>query len=206
MEEHGRCQELMAPHGVGPYPWQKLSVMLATIEVCQVQSANYNLLLKAGCQGHSKPTPVHSTSSAQDHVGYSTVREAHPVRRVAVKQVLSADRASGQVAALVLLELSQVHAAVALHAVAHVPPQPLAQAAQVTEGAVVDVPPRLVVKELADAAMVACHAGVAGPALSCSSTGTVKKCLADWVKKCLAMQTGRRKQPINNMLNMLNMV
>ncbi len=70
-----------------------------------------------------------------------------------------------------LLELSQVHAAVALHAVTHVPPQPLPQAAQVTEGAVVDVAPWLIVKELADAAVVVCHAGVAGPALSCSSIG-----------------------------------
>ena len=69
-----------------------------------------------------------------------------------------------------LLELSQVHAAVALHAVTHVPPQALAQAAQVTEGAVVDITPRLVIKQLADAAVVACHAGMAGPALSCSST------------------------------------
>ncbi len=109
---------------------------------------------------------------------YSTVRETHPVRRVAIEQVLSADRASGQVPALVLLELSQVHAAVALHAVTHVPPQALAQAAQVTEGAVVDVTPRLVVKQLADAAVVACHAGVAGPALSCSSTGGLIHSLA----------------------------
>ena len=100
------------------------------------------------------------------------MREAHPVRRVAIEEVLSADRTGGQVPALVLLELSQVHAAVTLHAVTHVTPQALAQAAQVAEGAVVDVPPGLIVKELADAAVVACHDGVAGPALSCSSRGT----------------------------------
>ena len=99
------------------------------------------------------------------------MRKTHPVRRVAVEEVLSADRARGQIPALVLLELSQVHAAVALHAVTHVPPQALAQAAQVAEGAVVDVPPWLIVKELADAAVVACHAGVTGLALSCSSRG-----------------------------------
>ena len=68
-----------------------------------------------------------------------------------------------------LLELSQVHAAVALHAVAHVPAEALAQAAQVAERAVVDVAPGLVVKELADAAVVACHADVAGAALRCRS-------------------------------------
>ena len=99
------------------------------------------------------------------------MREAHSVRRVAVKEVLGADRAGGQVPALVLLELSQVHTAVTLHAVAHIPPQALPQAAQVTEGAVVDVPPGLIVKQLADAAVVACHAGMAGSALSCSSRG-----------------------------------
>ena len=70
-----------------------------------------------------------------------------------------------------LLELSQVHTAVTLHAVAHIPPQALPQAAQVTEGAVVDVPPPLIVKQLADAAVVASHPGVAGPTLSCSSRG-----------------------------------
>ena len=66
-----------------------------------------------------------------------------------------------------LLEFSQVHAAVALHAVAHVSAQALAQAAQVAEGAVVDVPPGLIIKQLADGAVVACHAGVAGSTFRC---------------------------------------
>lgn len=95
----------------------------------------------------------------------------HPVGGVAVKEVLCADRAGGQISALVLLELRQVHAAVALHAVAHIPAQALAQAAQVAEGAVVYVPARLIIKQLADVAVVACHAAVAGPAVGCT-TGT----------------------------------
>ena len=69
-----------------------------------------------------------------------------------------------------LLELSQVHAAITLHAVAHIPAQALPQAAQVTEGAVVDVAPWLVVKQLTDAAVVASHASVAGSALTCSNS------------------------------------
>ena len=96
-----------------------------------------------------------------------SVAEAHPVGRVAVEEVLGADRTGGQISTLVLLELSQIHAAVALHAVAHISPQALAQAAQVAEGAVVDVPPGLVIKELTDVAMVAGHPGVAGAAVSC---------------------------------------
>ena len=66
-----------------------------------------------------------------------------------------------------LLELSQVHAAVALHAMAHVSAQALAQTAQIAEGTVVDVPPRLVIKQLADVAVVACHAGMAGYTFRC---------------------------------------
>lgn len=70
-----------------------------------------------------------------------------------------------------LFELSQVHAAIALHAVAHVSAQTLAQAAQVAEGAVVDVPPRLIIKELADVAVVARHAGTAGMTFRCTTGG-----------------------------------
>ena len=72
-----------------------------------------------------------------------------------------------------LLELCQVHAAVALHAVAHIPAQAFAQAAQVAEGAVVDVPPWLIVKQLADVAVVAGHVNVAGLTLSCISTSII---------------------------------
>ena len=68
-----------------------------------------------------------------------------------------------------LLELGQVHAAVALHAMANVPAKALAQTAEVAEGTVINVPPGLVVEELADAAVVARHAGVAGAALRCRS-------------------------------------
>lgn len=94
-------------------------------------------------------------------------KEPHPIRRITVKQILCADRAGGQVPAFVLLELSQVHAAVALHAVTHISAQAFANAAEVAEGAVVDVAPWLIVKELTDVAVVARHTCVAGTALSC---------------------------------------
>ena len=74
-----------------------------------------------------------------------------------------------------LLELRQVHAAVALHAVAHIPAQPLPQATQIAEGAVVDVPTRLVIEELADGAVVPRHASVASLALSCTSNRVVSR-------------------------------
>lgn len=65
------------------------------------------------------------------------------------------------------LELSQTHTTVALHAVPGVFPQPLANAADVAERAVVDVTPRLIIKQLADVAEVARHAGSAGMAVCC---------------------------------------
>ena len=34
---HAALQELMPPHGVGPWPWQECTFMLATIRVCHVQ-------------------------------------------------------------------------------------------------------------------------------------------------------------------------
>lgn len=111
---------------------------------------------------HTVPRATHTQVHAQP-----SSAKAHPVGRVAIKKVLSTDRAGGQVSALVLLELRQVHAAVALHAVAHISAQTFAQAAQVAEGAVVDVPARLVIEQLADVAVVARHAAVAGPAFPC---------------------------------------
>lgn len=44
-------------------------------------------------------------------------------------------------------------------------------AAKVAEGAVVDVAPRLVVKEVADGAVVPRHAGAAGGAGACTHVG-----------------------------------
>ena len=93
--------------------------------------------------------------------------QAYPIRRVAVKKVLCTNRAGGQVLTLVGLELGQAHAAVALHAMPGVPAQPLAKAADVAEGAVVDFAPRLVIKQLADVAEVAGHAGSTGMAAGC---------------------------------------
>lgn len=65
--------------------------------------------------------------------------KTHPVGLVAVEQVLGAHGAGGQVAALVARELGEVHAAVALHAVAGVQAQPRAAPAQVAVRAVVDL-------------------------------------------------------------------
>ena len=95
---------------------------------------------------------------------------AYPVGGVAVKKVLCTDRACGQVSALVGLELGQAHAAIALHAVSCISAQPFPHTADITEGAVVDVSPRLVVKKLTDVAEVAGHARAAGMAVSCSQT------------------------------------
>ena len=67
---------------------------------------------------------------------------AHPVGLAAVEEVLGAHGAGGKVAALVGGELREVHAAVALHAVAGVQPQPRPPPAQVAVGAVVDLRPR----------------------------------------------------------------
>lgn len=82
---------------------------------------------------------------------------AYPVGGVAVKKVLCTDRAGGQISAFVGLELCQTHAAVALHAVSSIPAQPFAAAAYVAKGAMVDISPRVVIKKLADVAVVACH-------------------------------------------------
>ena len=95
---------------------------------------------------------------------------AYPVGGIAVKKVLCTDRACGQVPALVGLELSQAHAAIALHAVPRIPAQPFPHTADVTEGAVVDVPPRLVIEKLTDVAEIAGHARATGMAVSCSQT------------------------------------
>ena len=64
---------------------------------------------------------------------------AHPVGLVAVEEVLCAHRARGQVPALVVRKLRQVHAAVALHAVARIQAEPGAAAAQVAVWAMVDL-------------------------------------------------------------------
>lgn len=72
-----------------------------------------------------------------DHV--LTHKTAHPVRLVAVEEVLGAHRARGQVPALVVCKLGQVHAAVALHAVAGVQAKPGATAAQIAVWAVINL-------------------------------------------------------------------
>mmetsp|Transcript_16801 Transcript_16801/g.53198 ORF Transcript_16801/g.53198 Transcript_16801/m.53198 type:complete len:245 (+) Transcript_16801:175-909(+) len=75
------------------------------------------------------------------------------------EHVLAADRAVALEALLetaVVLEV-HAHAGVARHAVKEVDTQALAAAAEVAERAVVDVPPRGVVEQLADGAEVARH-------------------------------------------------
>jgi len=84
-------------------------------------------------------------------------RAARPVGLRRVEQVVRADGARAQVAALVPRELGQVHAGVAVHAVARVHAQAAPAPAQVAEGAVVDGARRLVVPQVADAAVVARH-------------------------------------------------
>ena len=57
-----------------------------------------------------------------------------------------------------LAKLGEVHAGVAVHAVAHVNAQATPQAAQVAEGTVVDAAPLLVIVQMADVAVVAAPA------------------------------------------------
>ena len=98
---------------------------------------------------------------------------AYPVGRVAVKKILSANGAGRQISALVCLELGQAHAAVALHAMAGILAQSLPHTADVAEWAVIDLPTRLIVKQLTDVAKVLCHTGPAGMAVGCNATSTL---------------------------------
>lgn len=97
--------------------------------------------------------------------------DAYSVRGVAVKQVLGTDRTGGQVSALVCLELSQAHAAVALHAMSGILAQSFPHTTDIAEWAVVDVPPRLIIKQVTDVAEVSRQTGPTGMAVSCNATG-----------------------------------
>lgn len=66
--------------------------------------------------------------------------------------------------ARVLVEQAEAHASVALHAMEEIQPQALPPPADVAEGAVVDAPAGLVVKQVTNAAVVARHAGAAAAA------------------------------------------
>ena len=92
----------------------------------------------------------------------------YPVRLVGVEQVLRTHGAGRQVAAFMAIKLGQVHAGVAAHAVAGVHTQPLAQATQVAEGAVVDGPLLLIIPQATDAAVVPRHCHAAACTLRCS--------------------------------------
>ena len=96
---------------------------------------------------------------------------AHPIGLIGVEQHFGANGAGRELAAGVLLELRQVHAGVAVHAVAGIDSQALPPAAQVAEGAVVDGPPLLVVPQPADAAVVPAQPRLASLALRCILIG-----------------------------------
>lgn len=91
-------------------------------------------------------------------------------RVLGLKQAVIADRAVACQALLdtaVLVEELQRHAGVARHAVERIHAQPPALAAEVAKGAVVDVAAGLIVKQVADGAVVAGHACATGGAGSC---------------------------------------
>ena len=107
---------------------------------------------------------------------YPSKLKTHPVGLIGVEQVLSADGASVQVSAGVLLEFREVHAGVAVHAVAGVNAQAFPPPAQVAEGAVVDAAPLLVIVQVADVAVVPRQPLVTMLALSCISHTSLR----DW--------------------------
>ncbi len=100
---------------------------------------------------------------------------AHSEWKIGIKEVLGADRTRREVSALVLAELGQVHAGIAVHAVAHVDAQAPAQPAQVAEGAVVDAAPILIIKQVADVAIVACQSRLAMMAFGCSTFAAMRQ-------------------------------
>ena len=72
-----------------------------------------------------------------------------------------------------LAKLREVHAGVAVHAVAHVNAQAPSQATQVAEGTVIDAAPLLIVVQVADMAIVASQLLLALMALSCMPPSNV---------------------------------
>lgn len=73
-------------------------------------------------------------------------------------------------------ELREVHAGVAVHAVARVDAQALSHAAQVAEGAVVDGAPRLIIPQVADVAVVPRHCRPTLRARPCTTQGSSHRC------------------------------
>jgi hypothetical protein len=69
--------------------------------------------------------------------------------------------------ARVCSEQAEAHAGIALHAVEKVHTKALAPPAHVAEGAVVDGPPRLIVPQVADVAVVGGQLGGAGGTRTC---------------------------------------
>ena len=98
--------------------------------------------------------------------------DAHPVGMGGVEEGICADRAGCEVAALMCRVLREMHAGVAVHAVAGVDAQALPQPTQVAEGAVINIPPRLVVPQVADTAVVPRHRLPAAAAAGCTAQGT----------------------------------
>lgn len=86
---------------------------------------------------------------------------------VTVKQIVfahGADTLDALLPALVPLEQAHVHAGVALHAVEEIQSEALASAANIAEGAVIDLPLGRVIKQVADAAVVFRHRSPAAAA------------------------------------------
>ncbi len=92
---------------------------------------------------------------------------AHPVGLGGLEEGLGAYGAGGEAAAFVGGKLGEVHAGVAVHAMACIHPQALPHAAQVAERAVVYRAPRLVVPQMADVTVVPRH---------CCPTATARPC------------------------------
>ena len=94
---------------------------------------------------------------------------AYPVWLTGIKKVLGADGACGDVAAGVLLELGEMHAGVAMHAVASIHAQAPPPPAQVAEGAVVNAASHFIVPKPADSAIVLSHPCPAVAAFRCKT-------------------------------------
>lgn len=116
----------------------------------------------------------HSPSSLMQFQNAYRV-SAYPVRLGGVKEGIRADRAGRKVPAFVRWVLVQVHAGVAVHAVAGINAQALPQAAEVAERAVVDISAGLVIPQIADCAIVSRHPLSASTAACCTAGMTVKR-------------------------------
>jgi hypothetical protein len=87
---------------------------------------------------------------------------AHPVRLGALVQILLTDGARVELPALMPRKVGQVHARVALHAVAGIQAQPLPLTAEVAVRAVVDLVGVVIVPQVTDAAIACANTSMVG--------------------------------------------